>query len=290
MKIRVNESLIISNKLSRNYTLINLADLHLCAKVPQRLLDELMEIITDVKPDAILIPGDFMDSLDDLENKMFLNKMIEYLEKLQAIAPCFMSFDWHDYITINNQGKMVPSKELFYIFTAILEDIGIKMFLPNNLKFFSLNEEISITGYSFEPVPSFNYRENEKLLWQRELDIYLTVLNMSPNTFNALLYHKASVLFNEGLPISYLQDIDFVASGHEHGRMTPHIFSKQGNTGWVTPEKEIASPYIGGSYIDKHLAINASRGLTKMPYTANKIFQLANHIYRPDLDICRIIK
>lgn len=290
MKIRVNESFIKSNKLSRNYTLINLADLHLCAKVPQSLLDELIEIISHVKPDAILMPGDFMDSLTDLKNNLFLKKVIEYLEKLQAIAPCFISFDWHDYISINNQGKIVPNEELFYIFSAILKDIGIKSFLPNKLRRYQLNDEIAICGYSFEPMPSFNYREHQKEQWIEELEIFLKVLNLSPDTFNALLYHKASVLFNDGIPIDYLQEIDFIASGHEHGRMTPYILSKQGNTGLITPEKDIASPYIGGSYTNQYLTINASRGLTKIPYTANKVFQLANHFCRPDLDICRIRK
>lgn len=290
MKIRINESFIKSNKLSRNYTLINLADLHLCSKVPQKLLDELIEIICFVKPDAILIPGDFMDTLDDLENKLFLNKLVEYLDKLQTIAPCFMSFDWHDYITINAAGKMVPNDELFYVFSAMLEDIGIKLFLPNYSQVETLNDEILISGYSFDSMPSFSYRESQKSLWIKELEKHIKMMNLTPNTFNALLYHKASVLFNDSRPINYLENIDFIVSGHEHGRMTPKILSKQGNTGWVTPEKDIASPYIGGTYTNEKLTINASRGLTKIPYTANKFLQLANYIYRPDLDICRIVK
>lgn len=290
MKIRVNESFIKSNKLSRNYTLINLADLHLCSKVPKKLLEELIELISSIKPDAILIPGDFMDTLDDLENRIFFNKVIEYLEKLKNIAPCYMSFDWHDYITINNKGKMVPNEEVFYVFSAILEDIGIKLFLPNHPQVETLNDEIFIGGYSFDSMPSFNYRESQKSLWIKELEKHIKMMNLTPNTFNAILYHKASVLFNDGRPINYLENIDFIASGHEHGRMTPKILSKQGNISWVTPEKEIASPYIGGTYTNEKLTINASRGLTKMPYTANKLFQLANYIYRPDLDICRIVK
>lgn len=303
----INKYAFESDKVTKKYRFINLADYHRYLGMDKSFEENLISTIKEIKPDALLIAGDYNDKLNDIENLEFLKDTLENLDRLCSIAPTYQIYDWHDISYLDGK-KEIARLDIFYdvLITSILErGIPVNMFFPGEDGDYSvtgdpfLNDEINIYGCSFpENIIGKNAYKNKED-FRMQLKMFRSQLFLNKYAYNIAMVHPASILFNRGKLASPkelgIEDIDLIVTGHNHKSMMPKVpdyFSqiiKEHVPGIISPEKRIFPPYYGGKYQNGDLNVAVSLAITPVPSTTPKIAKLANKIYHPYLDIYDVI-
>ncbi len=88
--MEITKTQILSDKLTRDYTLVIVADLH------NRPYEKVLTEIEKTAPDYILIPGDLTDNLNNEHSLEKCAYGLSFLEKASRIAPAFYSVGNHE--------------------------------------------------------------------------------------------------------------------------------------------------------------------------------------------------
>lgn len=181
-----------SNKLPASfdgYKIVQLSDLH-DAQFGENHQD-LVSKVKDVRPDAVFITGDFIDS-----NRYELEQSLQLVKALQGIAPIY-------YVTGNHE---ISTNDVSRIKDA-LQQYGVRILSDEaDIVTSSQNESIAIGGIE-DPLSS---TQDDSVAV--ELAIQNTFKNVSTETFKVLLSHRPE-LFD--VYAKYNMDVTF--SGHAHG-------------------------------------------------------------------------
>ena len=181
--MEITKTEIYSSKITRDYTLAVVADLH------NRKYDDVICAMKQIKPDYILIPGDLTNNLEfdwQLPNS---ENGIAFLSEATKIAKTYYSVGNHERRICSSCAEVVSKTG-----TVLLDDKTEK---DGEITFGGLSTGLFESRYGPTPAPNLDYiAEFEK-----------------KDGFKLLLCHHP-----EYYP-EYIKgrDIDLVISGHAHG-------------------------------------------------------------------------
>lgn len=255
-KIDLTKYTIKSEKIVNNVTIVHLSDLH--SKPFKKVINKL----EDIKPDAIMITGDYIN--DKCKNK---DKMINFGKSLIEIAPVF-------YITGNHERRLENFDDLM----NELSQIGFNVLL-NHTTTVKINENtISILGlderqadfddYKARKNGTFVYKDMSPYFKEFDnLDGFKIVLSHFPENFEGVKENNYSQY-----------DFDLQLSGHAHGGqfILPFIGPI------FSPGQGFMPKYARGSFGDKPKLI-VSRGLGNAEFP----LRLFNH---PEINVITLTK
>ncbi|MCH5316368.1 MAG: metallophosphoesterase [Eubacterium sp.] len=193
--IDVTEHTVFSDKIGESVKLVHLSDLH------SKPFFKVIDITKELKPDIIMITGDFIN--DRCKRK---DKMLEFGKELLKIAPVF-------YITGNHERRLECFDELMKElkntgFTVLLNEISEIKVNGNLISVLGLDEnQASFEAYSERKKGIFEYKDMRPYF--EEFDLhggFKIVLSHFPEDFEAVK------------EMNYSQyDFDIQLSGHAHG-------------------------------------------------------------------------
>ncbi len=227
---------IPSGKLSGSLRLALITDLHSARY--GRNQSRLMAQLEAYAPDAVLLCGDIYDGTASLSNAAV------FCRAVGAAYPCYFVLGNHEYAT----------HELETI-RQVLEESGITVLEGDTLRFSASGTSIRIAGVDDVRCNRIGYEEQLAAV-KEALD--------GEDEFSVLLSHEPQ----------YIDDLldagaDLIVSGHTHGGQIslPGVFN-----GLYSPGQGLFPKYAGGLYAFGEQTLVISRGLSKLPLWAPRIF------------------
>lgn len=231
LRLKLRSYRIASTKIKDPIKLMVLSDLHSCRYGKNQ--EKLLGLVEEVRPDAVLFPGDTVDDRLSPEPAYFL------LEKLAQSYPCLLVTGNHEYRTM----EMDALKRR-------LGGIGVTVLANRSVT----DEQLVVHG--LEDPEGLGEEFGQRL---EELGG-----NIDPGRFNILLTHRPE-RFEEYIPYGF----DLVVCGHTHGGQwrLPGIVEGLFATG-----QGLFPTYVGGSYEKDGCRMIVSRGLSKKHIWIPRIF------------------
>ena len=99
MYVRALDYRLHSAKITKQYNLMLLSDVHIepiLNRQDETNIAAILEIAKQRQPDAIMIAGDFLDTLEVLYCEVILEKIKSFLHILNSIAPVYIGVGNHD--------------------------------------------------------------------------------------------------------------------------------------------------------------------------------------------------
>ncbi len=255
-KIDITEYGIESAEINSNIKIAQLSDMH------SKPFRKAVEKLKAIKPDIIMITGDFIN--DHGKNK---EKMLEIGKELLCIAPVF-------YITGNHERRLENFDELMKElrnlgFTVLLNNISEEIIKNNRLTILGLDEnQADFEDYKARKNGTFVYKDMKPYFDKlEECGGFKIVLSHFPENFENVKENNYS---------QYKFDLQL--SGHAHGGqfILPFIGPV------FSPGQGLFPKYACGSFGEKPKLI-VSRGLGNSEFP----LRLFNH---PEINIINLIK
>lgn len=184
---------ISTNKINQEIKIVLLSDLHLRPGKRANFVERLEKKIAGLKPDLILLGGDFLFH-DDVGH---YKRDLADLKKLTQIAPSYAVFGNHDY-GLGNKKLTMMYEDNHEELAEILQTTGIKVLRDANVKLELNGEQIQLVGFDELWLPA---KQPQKAVVGLESKIYTIGLSHNPD---AVLEPEAKKL-------------DLLLSGHTHG-------------------------------------------------------------------------
>lgn len=234
----------ISTDKNISKRLIHISDLHYYKKKDLILLNRMKEEIKDLKPNYILITGDFID-----HDKVKVDPFIEWMRDFGKIAPIFLSIGNHD--TGNVHLRSDESNKIFRTLNR-LPNIEV---LDNKKREI---DNICITGVT---IPDEAYHENKSAMISMKRALQdLKIRTIDTKKFNIVLCHSPYIAVIPDIwKLQLFQKSDLILSGHTHGGLTPKwLYDLLGKRSLLSPVKRPFPRYSQGYYKEYHLIINSA--------------------------------
>ena len=288
MKVVISDYEFYSNKLSKDISLVCASDFHLSHISSDKKFSLVKDHIELIEPDYILIPGDYIDMPDILEESEFYDKSLSYLESLGKSAPVFLSLGSHEFVRLDNRGA-------FYLNREWLKDIDSlsNVTLLHNSIF--EDGELRLCGYT----PNFLYyhkgRSNEDPTIFIE-DYNKNMPSVTDDKYNILLCHSPIRVFDDEVVecARGFSNYDMIVSGHMHNGMLPTFVSRHMNKhiGLMAPGRKFfpnnAFGCVEREIHGKNVSLIISGGVTKIQETAPRGLHFGDRLYNPQLDYIKI--
>lgn len=238
-----------------------ISDIHYSAKVRSKTLDAITDQARRLRPDYILIAGDLIDSLDDINTSAKPQRLYAWLENLGSVAPVFAILGNHDFYLKNPAHTSVFSKKRQW--TAQKSHSYIKAInaIPNvTLLDNSAFEDRNVYIFGFTQTPDY-YQfdlddEHTSTLFHpgnEDKNILFSDLSrLNPQLITKLPKHKAKIalvhspvhLFAPDIS-EFFEEFDFIICGHMHSGAVPPILNDfwHSDRGLVAPGKLLFPPH-----------------------------------------------
>lgn len=280
MRIRVHYFNLYSSLVKNKEKFVLISDIH----SDINKLEKVYEVIEDIQPSFITIPGDVIDYVNDFRNE----KLRQILEYEGGRFKTFISIGNHDivnYLSVGNRIKDISIDD--FSFFNNLDKSNITVF-NSTFKGVSLDNNINI--YGMELLSEW-YRNNEsEELFIKRLNSYF----FDSDKFNILLFHSPYRFLDKcGKLIDFDQLPDLIVSGHTHGGLTPYILQNimPNNRGLIGTGRRFLPINCYGIYNNFNSSLIISDGVTKIhdSFGGKIIAPIADKIYIPDVYVITIV-
>ncbi len=196
---------------------------------------DILKMIRDQNPDAILMAGDMIDDASSNETTLaFMKGAVE-------IAPCFYTSGSHD-LWSNQYDDCIRS----------IKGWGITILNGDTAAFEVRGHRISISGIGD---PTYGGHQDDRARYLRDLKADFSSLDKG--TFNVFIAHRPDYI------AEYAKyPFDLVVSGHTHGGQirVPILIN-----GLFAPDQGWFPKYAGGQYMLGDTTMIVSRGISDYP-------------------------
>lgn len=271
---------ISSSKILEPKTILSMGDIHYMNNNGKILglsnLKSVHKVIFEngdmPKIDTILITGDVINDVRDLEDKNYRKNISSSLKSFTSGIPTFVSYGNHDQMTKDTIRKWTKADlQKYRDFIASFRNIYS---VENNE--LVLHEGFNLTAYS----PDFDYYER----FHEDIGYYMNdfISTFNPSfdnkTYNILLTHSSSPLLEslEDGKLHTLENTDLVVSGHMHNGVIP--FTK--TYGLISPQSKFFPKYAHGD-IECYSTLFVING----PVNPILSFPVVNNILGPSVNI-----
>jgi predicted MPP superfamily phosphohydrolase len=110
MESRLNKKTIYTNKGIGESTIVTLSDIHFKNDKYVSRLTDLKKQLLEIKPNVICMPGDFIDTFDDIASNESRQNALDISDQLSKISLTVLSFSAHDYYSKNVDKKVQIQK------------------------------------------------------------------------------------------------------------------------------------------------------------------------------------
>lgn len=237
---------ISSSKILEPKTILSMSDIHYMNNNGKILglsnLKSVHKVIFEngdmPKIDTILITGDVINDVRDLEDREFRKNISSSLRNFTNGIPTFISYGNHDQMIKDTMRKWTKADlQKYRDFIASFRNI----YSVENNELVS-HEGFNLTAYS----PDFDYYERFHEDTGYFMNEFISTINPSfdDKTYNILLTHSSSPLLEslEDGKLHTLENTDLVLSGHMHNGVIP--FAK--TYGLISSQSKFFSKYTHG--------------------------------------------
>ncbi len=240
---------VVSEKIKKPIKVLQISDLHSSKYGTEG--SELIEAITNISPDVVVMTGDILD------NRVPNGACFRFLKNLASLFPCYYVCGNHEVYT--------------HLLDAIKEKLvsyGIRV-LEGETETVTVGEQTIVIGGVDDPIAS---PDNQGRLWEDQLTD--CGKDLDGECFSILLSHRPELIGHyEETPF------DLVFTGHAHGGqvIVPGMIN-----GLYAPHQGLFPKYAGGEYIMANGGrMIVSRGLSK--YLIPRVFN------RPELVLVTLL-
>ena len=283
MRLIIKDYEVKSRKILKDIKICLVTDFHLSHISSDIKFNLVLENIKKVKPDYICLVGDYIDSINILEEKNLYSKSTDYLKKLASMSKVIYTFGNHDVTKIISKKKRDYYLDKKWI--NELKKINNLFYLNND---YYEDDNTRFIGY----VPPFRYydkyNEDKSLL----IKDYKNKIKVDDDKYNIILFHSPIHILNDNI----IDNINLILSGHMHNGLTPNFIDKlwKSNTGLVGPHNTFFPKNARGikkKIIDeKEVYMVISGGVTKVHEVSAKIFHFLDKFYMPEIDYITLKK
>lgn len=277
MKTVINEYIVKCKKLNESHKVLNISDIHSNVLALKNIIDMIEEIL----PDIITMPGDVIDSVDDYCIKEMYKKILELCKKYRT----YISIGNHDTVKFTKEdGKRKEVDTSNYEFFEDLKKEGTNV-IYNTKECLQATDDIDV--YAINPSVDWYQRGEDKTEFMNLINQYV----FDENKFNILLSHTPNCFIHSNKLICD-SNIDLILSGHNHGGLTPQFLKKfsKDNIGLVGPYGKILFKNAYGMYSNGNTSLIISDGVTKIANSNewSLLANLVNSYFTPAIDILNL--
>lgn len=217
------------------FTIVQISDIHSGSLLSTRLMEKTVDAINNIKPDIIVITGDFVNF-----NLKELDIILPALNNLYPVYGTYGCLGNHDhYVGEANLEK----------FTKKLKNVGLHLLRNENVTINTGMGTVQLAGVDNTGMSNQNFADFPKALNGLSPDESIIMLCHEPNNWERFIVGK--------LPI------DLTLSGHTHGGQFGFNFF-----GRETSPAELVYKYWAGLYRikDQYLYVNRGLGTTGPPF------------------------
>lgn len=289
--LKVREHVINFQKKVPNISVMVTGDWHISPIISERQAEFLQEAVDVVKPDAIILQGDMVDSPAELQRETSLEKLMHELKICSDKAPTMLVLGGHDYLTSTDPVESLKESSL-PLWRKICKKCKVKLLM---------NE-------SYEPIPGVAFYglfqderctvgldKNGREEHDGNADGFLEQLNeinfkLDTKKVNWFVSH-APLLSKE--VISKLSGFDVLSFGHTHGGIVPRgldeVFEALGiNVGLISPKKEPLPPLSRGvKAVGDSTMLLINPGMTGAQFCAPKPLQKLNFVKAAEVSVVK---
>lgn len=275
--------ILYSDKILKDLKLAVLSDIHFGSKTSQKYLNEIINKVSNINPDFIIMPGDIIDNgyFDSSKKDQLLN----FFKELKEISMVIMSLGNHD---IKHHDKYEwLSKNNNELFNEISKINNIKVL--NNDNYIDEKYNINFIGYTqpYETYKSLrdfgSFKEDINEVFENPFgsEYYNVLLAHNPMPFDELALEYVNIL----------KSTDLIISGHMHGGLVHPLIRplfKDGR-GIISPDKKLFPKRTRGMNKLGEIDLFISDAYTKLPENA-KIFRHLDKLYPKKIEEIKIKK
>lgn len=285
-KLRVNEYILKSPKIKENKTILNISDLHGNIEA----LKLIKKYLKEYKIDFITMPGDITDNLVQ-------PGIEEFTDELKTI-------EYKNYIALGNHDVSISARPEDTIIDLNEYPLFKKMKDFSNGKFFTkdfshIQVDNDIDLYVIN-LPK-EYYSTEDLYGKKEVKKSLKEClsniddQVNKDKFNILLIHSPNGLVDKNNIINndFINNINLILSGHNHGGLLPPFFQDifNNNRGLVGAYEKLFLKPAYGFITNNDTTLFVSNGVTKISDRSpfKFIHPFLKIFYLPEIDLIHMI-
>lgn len=265
---------LYNEKAKENLKLAIANDLHFSYMVTNEKLFKILNKISDIAPNYILIPGDLINSVDAVQDNAERERLCSWLKEIGSIAPTLVSFGNHDSYTTDSEGnwKYMNNSDFF----EKVNDIS-NINILNNASYNGDNLFVTgITeGYNFYHCDNSEDSKKE-LISNLNSNI---PQNIPEDKINILLVHSPVHMTDPDI-LEMLKNYDLIVCGHMHNGCVPPVLYElwRSTRGLISPEGNLFPKNVRNTLKYKEDKVLVNGSLTMFGASAGK-FCLCNMAY-----------
>ena len=205
-------------------------DIHFSKSIKDSKLKYIVNYIKYEKPNYILIPGDIIDCLNELDNINVKSKLINWLNDISKNTIVLISLGNHDMFRKANGIRYFELNE------DLINDINNidNVYLLNNQVY--EDDIIYVCGIT----QTYKYYCDEDInILISDLDKNIKLLNINNEKLKILLIHSPGN-FDKQVIQEKTINFDYIVCGHTHNGCVPPLLNEiwKGTRGIITPNKK----------------------------------------------------
>ena len=272
-KIVTITDIIYNENAKKDITIIHVSDIHFNKNIKKEKLQKLANYIKKTQPDYIMITGDTLDNPIITKDSSKIKELLSFLTSLAEVSKVIISLGNHDIQTDEDYRffeKIDELSNIYYLNNTSYRDDYIYVFgltLPNSY-YYGVNGGESV----------------DVLLYQLD-QVHKKISRIPKNLPKIAMIHSPLKLNNYNV-LDKLKEFDIILSGHTHNGMVPELIGKliKNNIGIVSPRKGLFPNNARGKVEipigSKKITIIINGAITKLSYSAGKIFSKLNILYK----------
>ncbi len=253
-----------------NIKIMIMSDIHFSKCVKDKKLNYITNYINKEQPNYILIPGDLIDSNDDIKDINEKNRLFKWLEEISKNTIILFSLGNHDMF------KRVNGKRTFFKDEELLKKISninnIYVLDDTNYE----DDNIYVCGIT----QKYEYYKKENIeILEQDLDKNTKLLHPNNGKLNIIMIHSPVNIDNQIIQ-EKLIDFDYIICGHMHNGCVPPILNEiwKGTRGIISPTKKFFTKYERNTLRKKEDKILVNGPVTTFQHVA-KIFRVFNFLF-----------
>lgn len=286
---KINKLTIYTKKIPSDISFLVISDIHRDKTRGKENLMKVKDLVDLDEIDSIIIPGDIVNDVNDLENKEFRNELQNELLSITKHKPTFVSLGNHDQMTHSKDGIWIPGKT--ELLKDTLKEIPNFHFIDNGEKCETNYLNISACSPDYNYYESRDKKRNErenKEDYQKIFDQTYNSNLFNEDTYNIFLTHEPqSIIKLSKENGSCIQpNTDLVISGHMHNGLLPNFMQPfMNNRGIISPQMQLLPEYAQGVY-----QLNDTIFLINGPINTRIETPLINNLYGPNASVLTLKK